>query len=473
MPIYLGNNNITGGFTTEEKKQFNNSINLINEQLDTKANESDLIEIKETTDSIIPIYNHIKPSDIIREKFFIDYKPWVKDGVGYSCVKVPVFKGLTYSTDEVFTAFTMFEDLTGARTKILNTSKQLDKISDYTPTQDGFLCLSFQTSIADRFMLVNSKYAPTKFTQYKKPYSYILGDIDTNILSKKYDDKNDIYYDLTVITVAKDGTGDFDNQVDAYNSIQNNSINNRHLIKVKKGVYDFGEKFNSVTATNYIGIVLNKHYVYFEGENPTNTILYFDGCPTGTTKITTEQAYRVALFHWGVKNTFKGHIKNFTLRAKNCRYTLHPETAGLGNGGDWLIENGIFDFLGNPNVATWKGASVGIGISCGEKGHFKNCKWTNYDGTVEGIVGHNNGYDYTDKPFIIPNCQLTFEDCDFGNTIIHIDNYKNVSGFYDIFKLINCTNIARGYFGHQGGQLENVWRCINKGSKIIVDEFDY
>ena len=34
MPIYLGNNNITGGFTTAEKKQFNNSINLINEQLD-------------------------------------------------------------------------------------------------------------------------------------------------------------------------------------------------------------------------------------------------------------------------------------------------------------------------------------------------------------------------------------------------------------------------------------------------------
>ena len=456
-----------------EYKQFNEAYNINLKGMNLKGFESDLIQIKENTDSIIPIYNHVKPSDIIREKYFIDYKPWVKDGVGYSCVKVPVFKGLSYSTDEVFTAFTMFEDLTGKRTKFLDTSKQLVKIIDYSPIQDGFLCLSFQSSIADRFMLVNSKYAPTKYTQYKKPYSYILGDIDTNIISKKYDEENDIYYDLSVITVAKDGSGNFDNLVDAYNSIQNNSINNRHLIKVKKGVYDFGEKFNSVTATNYVGIVLNKHYVYFEGENPTNTILYFDGCPTGTNKITTEQAYRVALFHWGVKNTFKGHIKNFTLRAKNCRYTIHPETASQGNGGDWKIENVIFDFLGNSNVDKWKGASVGIGISCGEKGYFKNCKWTNFDRTVEGIVGHNNGYDYTDKPFIIPNCQLTFENCDFGNTIIHVDNYKNVSGFYDIFKLINCTNIARGYFGHQDGQQENVWRCINKGSKIIVDEFDY
>ena len=42
MSIYLGDNNITGGFTAEEKKQFNNSINLINEQLDKKANASDV-----------------------------------------------------------------------------------------------------------------------------------------------------------------------------------------------------------------------------------------------------------------------------------------------------------------------------------------------------------------------------------------------------------------------------------------------
>ena len=43
MSIYLGGNNITGGFTAEEKKQFNNSINVINEQLDTvKSNLGEL-----------------------------------------------------------------------------------------------------------------------------------------------------------------------------------------------------------------------------------------------------------------------------------------------------------------------------------------------------------------------------------------------------------------------------------------------
>ena len=42
MPIYIGGNNITGGFTTKEKNYFNESIDSINEQLETKANEKEL-----------------------------------------------------------------------------------------------------------------------------------------------------------------------------------------------------------------------------------------------------------------------------------------------------------------------------------------------------------------------------------------------------------------------------------------------
>ena len=52
MSIYLGDNNITGGFTTEEKKQFNNSINLINEQLDDKVNKTDIIDKTDIVDTL-------------------------------------------------------------------------------------------------------------------------------------------------------------------------------------------------------------------------------------------------------------------------------------------------------------------------------------------------------------------------------------------------------------------------------------
>ena len=52
MPIYLGDNNITGGFTAEEKKQFNNSINLINEQMQTKTDKSLTTTSKEVVGAI-------------------------------------------------------------------------------------------------------------------------------------------------------------------------------------------------------------------------------------------------------------------------------------------------------------------------------------------------------------------------------------------------------------------------------------
>ena len=55
MSIYLGDNNITGGFTAEEKKQFNNSINLINEQLDDKVNKTDIVDTLTSTDTDKPL----------------------------------------------------------------------------------------------------------------------------------------------------------------------------------------------------------------------------------------------------------------------------------------------------------------------------------------------------------------------------------------------------------------------------------
>ena len=56
MPIYLGDNNITGGFTTEEKNQFNNSINLINEQMQTKTDNN----LTTTSKEVVGAINEVK-----------------------------------------------------------------------------------------------------------------------------------------------------------------------------------------------------------------------------------------------------------------------------------------------------------------------------------------------------------------------------------------------------------------------------
>ena len=56
MPIYLGDNNITGGFTTAEKNQFNNSINLINEQMQTKTDDN----LTTTSKEVVGAINEVK-----------------------------------------------------------------------------------------------------------------------------------------------------------------------------------------------------------------------------------------------------------------------------------------------------------------------------------------------------------------------------------------------------------------------------
>lgn len=392
---------------------------------------------------------------------------------GYCCIEIPVLKGNSYSSSIIQTPFTYYKTYNGTITKVIENGKTLDNIVNFIPDEDGFLLLTTSTMYKDDFMLVNDKKIPDRSLNYNSIYNIKLYNEDVITSSIHYDEKEKLYYKINTIIVAKDGTGDFNDLVDAYNSIKFNSTTNRHKIIIKPGIYDFSGKFNCQSASGSVGIILNNHYVYFEGEDPNTTILYFDGCPEGVEQISNSDAFKVSLIHWGANNPFKGYIKNLTLRAKNCRYPIHPETAGKGNGGDWLVENCIIDFLGNPNVVSWAGASVGIGISCGEKGHFKRCKWTNYNGNVEGVVGHNNPFTYEDKPAVIPNCELIFENCDFGNTIIHIDNIYNESGFYDILRLIGCSNIARGYFGHQKEQAENVWRCIKEATKITIDEFDY
>ena len=168
-----------------------NDIETINSQLDNKANESEVIkkgkvdldEMTERTlqaiqggegatfnllsiprdgsvtasktDFLVTNENILNLDNVEDGKYFIDYKPWTKDGAGYSCIKIPVSADVSYSSSDVYTGFTMFEDLTGARTKFMSTSKQLDKITNYIPSEDGYLCLSFPTNKKANTMLVN------------------------------------------------------------------------------------------------------------------------------------------------------------------------------------------------------------------------------------------------------------------------------------------------------------------------------
>ena len=221
-----------------------------------------------------------------------------------------------------------------------------------------------------------------------------------------------------------------------------------------------------------MGIRVND-YVYFEStdiNHPENYILNWDGhagFSEGYTMNTT-QAMRRCLFHLD-KRPLHTHIKGFTLRAKNTRYCIHPETAGTGWGNEWLIENCIFDWQGCPNVSGYSGATVGIGISSGESGRIKNCKWKNEG--YAGIVGHNNGFTENqwnaEKPFFVEGANLLIENCDLNNCSITQDTLRdNIDGF-DLLTIKNCRNVKSVNTGLQGEASKQNWKVEIIQSEVL------
>ena len=273
------------------------------------------------------------------------------------------------------------------------------------------------------------------------------------------------------------GVSKFNSLITAHEYTNGKSnINNRYLIKVHPGTYnDWGTVFagsDVETAENYIGIRVND-YVYFEStdiNHPENYILEWDGhsgFSNGYTMNRT-QAMRRCLFHLD-KRPLHTHIKGFTLKAKNTRYCIHPETAGVGWGNEWLIENCIFDWGGCPNVTGYSGATVGIGISSGEKGHIKNCKWKNTG--YAGIVGHNNGFTENQwnakKPFFVEGGNLLIENCDLNGCSITQDTLKDDIDGFDLLTIKNCRNIKSIATGLQGTAVQQNWKVDVIQSEVI------
>ena len=323
---------------------------------------------------------------------------------------------------------------------------------EYTAPDDGYIYITSGDWDDPLMIMMNSGL----------PEDYITPNVPISSKFKSY---------KRLITVAKDGSGDFTHPIDAFNSIKYSSADLPIEIYCKAGTYDFNDKITCpVTDTSkYVGINLIHPYVSFTGENPETTIFTFDGSPNGD-QITRDQAFTVSIFHLNFGKPYFGTIKNLTCRVKNGRYCVHPESAGKSNG-NWKFENCIFDFVGNPNVTDWPGASVGIGISHGETGHFVSCKWANNE--LNCVVGHNGAYGYSTDIPVIPCAKLTFENCDFNGTDFRIDNYQADSPLHDMLYLINCAGINEGSFGAQGGQTARTWRCINQASQITTDHFDY
>lgn len=311
---------------------------------------------------------------------------------------------------------------------------------------------------------------------------------DINDLNHIYDELSDAFdiCNYTILEVDPSfssntigyGVNKFSSLLDAHDYTDGKSSkNNRFIIKVYPGRYDdWGVRYAGVdneVGETYLGIRVND-YVYFEStdiEHPENYILVWDGHDGFSENYTMNrtQAMRRCLFHLD-KRPLHTHIKGFTLKSKNTRYCIHPETAGTGWGNTWSIENCIFDWSGCPDVTGYSGATVGIGISSGETGLIKNCKWANTG--YGGIVGHNNGFAVNqwnaEKPFFVDGAKLTIENCDLNGCSVTQDTLKDDIDGFDCLTVKNCRGIGSiNITGLQGNATKSNWKIDVMHSEII------
>lgn len=409
----------------------------------------DIIEYTEGLSDVLTIRKNILTPSMVTDGKYWNGTSQGSNSVYRAVTPIRLKKGQTIGIVYVAYAFTGFVPDGGVYEKMSEASGGGRII--FTAPSDGLAYITYTDTADGKQMIV------------------LNGDIPSNLVEPNVPISASLKSPNKIITVATDGTGDYDNPYDAYMSIEYDSIESPVEIRIKSGTYSLNDQLSEMAGAAYYGIQLTHPYVSIIGEDPSTTILTFDGSPDGE-QITREEAFKYAIFHFNFDKPYYGNIENLTMKVKNGRYCFHPESAGKSKG-NWTVKNCIFDFEGNPNVTNWDGAAVGIGISHGETGKIIRCKWNNPN--IKGVVGHNNGYGYTDNPIIIPNAKLTFEECDFNGTDFNIDNYQADSPLHDMLYLINCANINEGYFGAQNGQTAKTWICINQGSQIINDRFDH
>ncbi|MDB5733212.1 MAG: hypothetical protein JWQ03_3107 [Variovorax sp.] len=170
-----------------------------------------------------------------------------------------------------------------------------------------------------------------------------------------------------VITVEKDGTGDFTTILDALGSITDNSASNTYAIVIGEGTHTEEEIFPP--APGYIDLI---------GRNRARTIIYGYFAPSRALADIT--AYST------IRNVYPGRLINLTILAENRRYALHPEGNGVLNiGGMYDIINCHVEHLGNQGAKDYQ---AGIGTPAGASGTYG--VWPNWVGWGCGTADAQN-----------------------------------------------------------------------------------
>ena len=423
--------NVTGGNTAVVGKDTILSENIVNEQ------------IRYEHTNFLTYYENIlnpAPKSTGTYWWYVDGTLTEKASVNFNCHnKVLLRKGVTYFIGDVYGLASIVTKLDG-NTKITSLSS-VDGVfaGVYTPTEDCYLYPTlYKISDATKSVVQNSS---TKFPigdniylYYGNKYNITVEGVDLSSLKDDINQiKSDLYKTGNIITVKKDGTGDFTNIVDAIKSVTNSSYTNQYNIYIyddEPNIYQF---MDSTTLDNK-GIWLpdGVNIIGIDGQKTINCEL-----PDSETDFRLQNVSTLNLKH-------NNNLENLIVTGKNVRYPVHDESSNAIK--DWKrnVKNCTFEHLGSPSGKWTSLTAWGEGCSSGSESIFENCIFiTN---SVTGAYGCHNNINFT-KP-----SKHKFISCRFLN--------KNTSGYSvkfgsmgstqtDEVEFINCRFTGKIYSGEE------------------------
>lgn len=423
--------NVTGGNTAVVGKDSILSENIVNEQ------------IRYEHTNFLTYYENIlnpTPKSTGTYWWYVDGILTEKASANFNCHnKVLLRKGVTYFIGDVYGLASFVTNLDG-NTKIKSLSS-VDGVfaGTYTPTEDCYLYPTlYKISDATKSVVQNSN---TKFPigdniylYYGNKYNITVEGVNLTSLENDINQiKSELYKTGNIITVKKDGTGDFTNIVDAIKSITNSSYTNQYNVYLyddEPNIYQFMD--STILDNKGIWLPDGVNIIGIDGKKTINCEL-----PDSETDFRLQNVSTLNLKH-------NNNLENLIVTGKNVRYPIHDESSNAIK--DWKrnVKNCTFEHLGSPSGKWTSLTAWGEGCSSGSVSIFENCIFiTN---SVTGAYGCHNNINFT-KP-----SKHKFVNCRFLN--------KNPSGYsakfgsmgstqIDEVEFINCRFTGKIYSGEE------------------------
>ena len=287
-----------------------------------------------------------------------------------------------------------------------------------TPTNARYIRLTIADSRNQGIQLEQNEV----MTEYE-PYEYGLnisdfkkGQITADYLSKELKDS---LTPKNVISVKKDGSGDFDNLREALESITDASETNQYEVQVHEGSYDV---FNDYTSTeiediSFIGLIKPDWVSIFGiGDVEIKGELTSSYSNAAMRRVSTLCTYG------------NGDLENITVTAKNLRYAVHDDYVFP----DAKRKAKKCKFIYYHDVDGYK-IAYGAGSRSGMEFEFEDCKFITYS-SDHAFSFHNNVNFLKRSKLKMKNC--SFENSGTGGTVLRLGSMG--SGQKDKVELIGC-----------------------------------